>query len=274
MHKFCLILATVGRCIEVEKLLFSLKSQTYSKFRLIIVDQNLDSRLLPIINKYKKFIKIKHIKIQERGVSNARNVGLKYVLENDSIVAFPDDDCVYPRNTLEQVSLAFNKYSLDMLSGVNISLNAYNPYIFLKKPSPLNRFNIFKNAPTYVFFYSNKIIKKVGFFDVNFGPGSFNNPFYSAEDTDYSIRALNTKCKSLRFSGLKIAHPELAIKSDSDLHKCLGYGLSRMQLLKKHKYPKWFFFVNKIHPLYGLLKNLMNSKMRKYYFLQFISRSF
>lgn len=97
--KFSLILATLGRDKEVANFLESLKNQSYKNFELIVVDQNQDGKIDNIIQEYKKDFFINHIKIKEKGLSYARNVGLKYI--NGEIVAFPDDDCEYPENLLE-----------------------------------------------------------------------------------------------------------------------------------------------------------------------------
>jgi glycosyltransferase involved in cell wall biosynthesis len=88
--KVSLILATVNRVNELEIFLKSLSNQTYQKFELILVDQNMDARLNEIVNKYRSTCKIKHIQA-ERGLSKARNVGFHHI--TGDIVAFPDDDC-------------------------------------------------------------------------------------------------------------------------------------------------------------------------------------
>jgi glycosyltransferase involved in cell wall biosynthesis len=56
--KFSIILATIERTRELENFLESLKSQTYNNFELIVIDQNTDNRLQPIIDMYSPYIPI------------------------------------------------------------------------------------------------------------------------------------------------------------------------------------------------------------------------
>ena len=50
---FSLIVCTVGRSQDIlEQLLISLTIQEYSDFEIILVDQNLDDRLISLVEKY------------------------------------------------------------------------------------------------------------------------------------------------------------------------------------------------------------------------------
>ena len=50
MSRISLVMATLGRVREIEDFVQSLTSQTYKDYELIIVDQNPDDRLIPVIN--------------------------------------------------------------------------------------------------------------------------------------------------------------------------------------------------------------------------------
>ena len=52
MIRFSLVLSTINRTDEVRRFLTTLDSQTYRQFELIVVDQNKDGRLLPILKPY------------------------------------------------------------------------------------------------------------------------------------------------------------------------------------------------------------------------------
>lgn len=56
--KFSLILATLGRDIEVEKFVLALMEQSYKEYELIIIDQNNDDRIKNIYQNYKNDLKI------------------------------------------------------------------------------------------------------------------------------------------------------------------------------------------------------------------------
>lgn len=98
--QFSLVLATVGRTHEVERLLCSLDRQEGATFELIVIDQNIDGRPVPYLEPRKTKYPIVHVRSQP-GLSRARNLGLRHV--SGSIVAFPDDDCWYPDGLLRRV---------------------------------------------------------------------------------------------------------------------------------------------------------------------------
>ena len=97
---FSLITSTVGRTAELQKLLASIDQQTCRSFELVVVDQNTDDRLVPILEKYQEKFRIVHAR-SGRGVSRGRNVGVNYA--SGQILTFPDDDCWYPADLLEKV---------------------------------------------------------------------------------------------------------------------------------------------------------------------------
>jgi len=85
----------------VRRFLSSLDSQTHRQFELIVVDQNKDGRLSPILEQYEKKFSIVRC-TSKPGLSHARNVGLKCIAGD--VVAFPDDECWYPPELLERVA--------------------------------------------------------------------------------------------------------------------------------------------------------------------------
>ncbi len=75
--RFSLILGTVERTDELELSLAALDAQTHKDFELIVVDQNPDERLAPILAPYKDRFPLIHLRTTERGLSRAKNMGLK-----------------------------------------------------------------------------------------------------------------------------------------------------------------------------------------------------
>jgi glycosyltransferase involved in cell wall biosynthesis len=69
-----LIVATLNRVDEIERLLASLEQQAYGDFEVLIVDQNEDDRLVPILKSHPELV-IRHLR-SARGLSRARNVAL------------------------------------------------------------------------------------------------------------------------------------------------------------------------------------------------------
>src|SRR5271166_4981282 len=94
-----LVVATVKRVRELERLLSSLDTQTHRDFEVIIVDQNADDRLVPVIQQHKG-LDIVHLR-ERPGLSRARNTGLG--VARGDLICFPDDDCWYPSDLLASV---------------------------------------------------------------------------------------------------------------------------------------------------------------------------
>ena len=98
-----LVVATVGRTVELQRFLESMRTQTRRDFEIIVVDQNDDDRLVPILEQAKGWgLDIRHVRQSEKNLSRARNTGIR--LAEGAIVAFPDDDCWYEADAVERRS--------------------------------------------------------------------------------------------------------------------------------------------------------------------------
>ena len=98
MPRFSLIVATKNRTDDLLTLLGSLRSQLMQSFEILIVDQNPDDRLIPVLSQFAD-LPIRHLH-SKPGLSRARNVALP--LCTGDIIAFPDDDCWYPSESHAQ----------------------------------------------------------------------------------------------------------------------------------------------------------------------------
>jgi glycosyltransferase involved in cell wall biosynthesis len=112
-----LIVATLGRKSEVASLLESLCHQTIplSKIEIIIVDQNPQGYLKDTISPYQNKIKIIYRHSKRLGLSLNRNIGLDFA--NGDIIGFPDDDCRYRPETLNEVLNTFKKTNASLVLG-------------------------------------------------------------------------------------------------------------------------------------------------------------
>ena len=75
--RFSLVVATLGRFVEFERLLESLK-HVNEDFEVVAVDQNGNKLIQGIIDEYSTTMKIIHVKIEGRGANYARNLGALY----------------------------------------------------------------------------------------------------------------------------------------------------------------------------------------------------
>lgn len=69
-----LIMPTLNRYDDIYLLMDSLENQTYKNFELIVVDQNDNSKVKEIVDKYIDKLDIKYIKSSKKGLSYNRNV--------------------------------------------------------------------------------------------------------------------------------------------------------------------------------------------------------
>lgn len=104
---FSLIVATLNRVTELDRFLGSLEEQSYGDFEVLVVDQNPDDRLVPMLGLHPR-LAIRHLR-SERGLSCARNVGLRAA--RGDIIAVPDDDCWYPKDLLATVATWFESHT-------------------------------------------------------------------------------------------------------------------------------------------------------------------
>jgi glycosyltransferase involved in cell wall biosynthesis len=208
---FDLVVATVGRTGELERLLASLDAQTHRDFRVLVVDQNEDDRVAALLDGHAVHLR------SPLGLSRARNVALPH-LEGD-VVAFPDDDCVYPPDLLEHVAAR-----LDALDGVT----GREPW-WTADAAVLTRDNLWNRAISFTIFLRRHVVERVGSFDERLGL-----PTSSGEEIDYLIRALDAGARIEYDPTLVVEHPRKAVDLTS-----VGArdGASVGYILRKHRYP-------------------------------------
>lgn len=262
--KVSLIMATLGRHDECAKFLDSLSHQTYRGYELIIADQNEGNFLDDVINKYQEKIAIKHLRLDCRGLSKARNIALPYA--DGDIIAFPDDDCLYFPDTLEKVIQAFVRTGADVITGCTTHHygNISNPV----SDVVVNKYNIWKKSISYTIFMKRSVKEKLHGFDETLGVGS-GTQYGSGEETDYLLYALEKGFKLVNTKDISIYHPSPVY---SNYNKAFLYSKGRMRVLAKHNYPNWFVYANKIYPVCKILVFFYNKTKRRYLWQQFKGR--
>jgi glycosyltransferase involved in cell wall biosynthesis len=236
---FDLVVATIGRTEELARLLETLAAQSSRDFRVILIDQNDDGRLEPIIERYRDDIDLIHLS-SKPGLSRARNVGLRS-LQAD-VIAFPDDDCWYPPDLLGRVADFLGRNpSLDGVVGRTIDQASRSSFLLWQKdPSPVTRANVWRTAVAVTIFCRRAVIERVGLFDETLGAGS-GTSWGSGEETDYVLRALA--------AGFTIGYdPTLGVFHESpnptsepaSARKGYFIGMGNSLVLRRHGFPPWF----------------------------------
>jgi len=213
---FDLVVATVDRVEELDRLLTSLDGQTHRDFRVLLADQNDDDRLTAVTAAHPS-LRVERLPAP-RGLSRARNAALPKVLAD--VVAFPDDDCVYPPDLLLRVT-----QRLADLDGVT----GREPW-WPSGAAVLTRDNLWNRAISFTIFLRREVVERVGRFDEALGL-----PSGSGEETDYLIRALDAGARIEYDPTLVVEHP----RKPADL-SAVGArdGASLGYILRKHRYPR------------------------------------
>lgn len=239
-----LLLATLGRVNELDRLLTSLAGQTYKNFRILLADQNPPGYLDGMLERHAD-LPITRVMLPSLGVSIARNALLEHAAGD--IIAFPDDDCWYAPDTLERVCETFGAHdSCGSLLGVWTA----SPDVYARgvHEGIVSRVGLFHLAGTCVQFYRKEVIKGIRF-DHQLGPGT-DLPYGCGEDTDYLLHT-HALTEVRRYKKIRVFHPapEASLPPPE---KVTSYAAGRMYLLKKHKFPIWFILANILFPLCAL----------------------
>jgi len=201
-----LIVATINRVTELDRLLSSLDAQTYKEFEVIVIDQNMDRRLVPMLQNHPALI-VRHLR-SERGVGKARNHGLRAA--TGDIIAFPDDDCWYSQSVLELIVKWLDQHR-DFDAVFTTMRDADNHAVgprWPPGPCAVTRANLWNTTICVTAFLRRAVTDAVGYFREDIGIGA-DSPYQSGEESDYFLRALAIGFKMRYEPGLTVHHPNL-----------------------------------------------------------------
>jgi glycosyltransferase involved in cell wall biosynthesis len=168
------------------------------------------------------------------GLSCARNVALAHV-EAD-VVAFPDDDCVYPGDLLERVARRLAaEPELGGITGREVDEAGCSSPSWRRDPAVLTAENLWNRAISFSIFLRTGVAKAVGPFDERLGLGS-GTPWGSGEEIDYLVRAVRAGARIEYDPELTVLHPS---KPPAGELRRTGRrdGASVGYILRKHRYP-------------------------------------
>ena len=249
-----LVLCTYGRVNEVNNFLESIHTQTIKPAEIIIVDQNEKEILKNIVNEWQAKLSIKHRRVDFKGASKSRNYGAKEA--KFSLIAFPDDDCLYPPRLVEEIVKLFAsqaKVDVILASKIEPSELHGSPKRLALNHSQVNSIlDLFKaKAETSNIFSRKSILKSLSYvFDENIGPGA-NTPWASNEETDFLIRLLRQGAKIIKLKDLAIAHHSL----QGSPTKSLKYGMGRFEVILKNRLGIKIYLINLLQPIARYLKS-------------------
>lgn len=237
--KFSLIMGTLGRRDEVGAFLASLQRQDHRDFELLIIDQNPDERLAPLIEEYRRHFRIRRYR-SAPGLSRARNVGLRYA--TGDVIAFPDDDCWYPDGLLSYVARRLEADAgLDGLTGRFVDGEGRSEGRWLTHTQPLNRFSVWRGAISFSIFLRRRLVERIGGFDEALGVGA-GTPWGAGEETEFLLRGLNTGARVEFDHDLVLHHPvKTAEFGDAAIERQRRYEAGFGRVIRRGGFPGWYF---------------------------------
>ncbi|MGG2017317.1 glycosyltransferase family 2 protein [Bacillus sp. S10(2024)] len=230
--KFSLIMATCGRRDDIIDLLKSLEKQTYKGFELIVVDQN-DAPIADLFNDYKEKFPINYIYTPIKGLSRARNTGLK-VADGD-IIAFPDDDCIYETNVLENIQETFKQNkNIHFISTNTTNVEGTGSLIHAPKTDIIlnNKYGFM--GPSFALFFTKQFVQDVGTFDEDLGVGA-GTIYGAGEETDFVLRGMKNGYTGLFKKDLFVYHPvKEEIINEQSLKRAISYAGGFGRVIRLH----------------------------------------
>jgi GT2 family glycosyltransferase len=232
-----LILATVGRTAELNRLFDTLVAQQWHDFEVVVVDQNKDDRLVPIVERARSLgLLVRHLRHSPPNLALARNTGI--AASSARWLGFPDDDCWYEPNTLERVML--RSVRTDQPQGVITRWVEQDPAL---PPGTLSwhRSSRFRDLPvsSITLFFQRELLTRIGGFDGRLGVGQW---FGAGEETDIVLRALRAGAL-LAYEPTALVHHRVdppapaisAIARHAARLRARGTGA----MYAKHRLPPW-----------------------------------
>lgn len=255
---FDLIVATVDRVDELARLFDSLARQTHRGFRVLVVDQNEDDRVLPVLEAQPG---LETVRLRaRRALSHARNAALPHVAAD--VVAFPDDDCVYPDDLLERVGRRLaTRPEVGGLTGRAVDDAGGSSSSWAREGAILTPDNLWNRGISYAIFLRREVVTDVGGFDEALGLGAATL-WSSGEEIDYLVRALR--------AGTRIAYePDLTVIHERTLSPLSQSALGRRDgasvgyILRKHRYPPSILARMLVRPIVGVLVSLVRGDIAR-----------
>jgi glycosyltransferase involved in cell wall biosynthesis len=203
LPSFDLVVGTLGRVAELERLLDSLARQTHPPRRVFVVDQTDDSRMAARFQSNASAAPLEWLR-SVPGLSRARNLALAHVAGD--VVAFPDDDCTYPADLLERVGRALAaRPKVDVLTGRTADGDGRVSARWHPGGAVALR-DVWHAGNSASLFVRRTLLERIGGFDERLGLGAAS-PWTSTEDVELIVRALRTGGHVEHDPSLVVVHP-------------------------------------------------------------------
>jgi glycosyltransferase involved in cell wall biosynthesis len=268
-----LVVPTVNRTAELTKLMENLLSQEFKDFEILVVDQNCDDKIVPVLNEYFSRLNIRRIWTPaRRGISSAKNDGW-HVASGDYIV-FADDDCWYPSWFLGKGVELLAATRADLVSGrfADDSGRSINGR-YASCAQFITRRSVWITQSEAASFYRRELLERLDGFDEELGIGSLS-PWQAAEGPDFVLKALEQGRLCYFDPSLYGFHREFDLDEPGMPRKGRTYGRGMGFVLRRHKYgtPTLMYWV--VRPLFSAFIAAIKGRLHRirYSFSVFLGR--
>jgi GT2 family glycosyltransferase len=254
---FSLICGTAGRTSELERLLRSLAVQSHREFELLLIDQNSDDRAERIVE---VFPEIHVVRLQSTpGLCRGFNLGLRHAA--GEIIGFPDDDCWYEPDFLEQLANLFQGHPL--WDGITVRTADEQGRSSIarwdKRPGRLTKTNIGMRGCSTSVYYRRHVCERVGTFDESIG--AWTSPVNPGSDVDYLHRAVRAGFNVQYQPQLAVWHPQTlpgGILDEQGERKRYQYGYGEGSIARKYSVPLWYVGAIALFPFVRAIKQTVS----------------
>lgn len=245
-----LVMCTYRRERELEPLLASLDEQHYRDFELLVVDQNEDDRLLPLLEAAReRGLRLLHLRQAQPNLSAARNLGLRHA--SGRWIGFPDDDCWYEPEMLvkliEHIDAAPD-CTVAVAEWAEFTQQALRPLQLSWSRSRRFRDRL---ATSFMLFFDRRVFDRIGGFDPRLGVGQW---YGAAEETDLLLRALHAGERAEFCPGAMVHHP---------LKPATASTAAQRQALRERERGTGALYANHALPLHVCCRGLVAPVLRQ-----------
>lgn len=222
------VICTRNRKLDVVKTVDSIQHGSYPYVEIIVVDNN-DIKLAELKRVCAKR-KLVYTFGESTDLSTGRNVGIRKA--KGSIVAFTDDDCVADPGWIAEIVANMTK-EYPVITGRVISnksgLSDNGPEVKKWMRVGWQGYMPWLMGHGANMAFAREVIKKVGNFDTDLGPGSKG---LNGDDGDYLLRCLEHNFGIVYQPTAKVIHIDKS--HDQLLKDAYAYQFGHRRILKKH----------------------------------------
>jgi len=233
MYDLSIVIPTIGREKEVRLLLQSISDTIPGRlsYEVIIVDQNADDLLLSAIHDANNS-NIKHCKVAFRGLSKAKNYGVK--IASGTFICFPDDDCRMLENSIEKALNLLTIHQYDMVAGRCLDADGKDSVLKFHTSSAELTVRNFEGKMVEATLFARRELMIDYCFDETLGVGTFHG---AEEGFDLVYRLLKDKKRIFYSPDICLYHPQVILdKSEpKSILRAFTYRCGLGRVCVKHR---------------------------------------